>query len=481
MRLRNTIIVLVLAAILGGYALYTGINLEPVETPKLLKIKAGDIERITLKYPGREIDLKRGSKDKWELLKPIEADANQTAVNSLVTSIADCEVKRTVEEKPASLAPFGLDKPRVVVTVTVKGKGKLPAIEVGKTTPVGASAYVKTAAKPAVLLTDSSFQAAMIKTANDLRSHMLMAFNTNNVSKLTIQHLDGSEIEVDRNKRRWEIVKPAAYLADRSTVNGILDSLNRARVTEFISDNPTDLSQYGLKSPHLTVTVALKKKGENESLFFGFKQPEAGKNGIYVRVGGRDSVYTVATSLLPDIDKSVNALRDKTLLAFDPAKVEHVVVTIDGKQFTLARAKGGKWNVIQDGKTSPAHVAVVENFLDQIKTLKGKKIIEDPMTDPAKYHMDKPTEQIALYDQDGKEIGAVTLAEFGKSVQANQSSKGTRVLNAVFDYATSTTSKAVYSMAQYDVSQLRQNADQFRVQPKPTPTPEASPTPSASK
>jgi Domain of unknown function (DUF4340) len=481
MRLRNTIIVLVLAAVLGAYALYTGINLKPVETPKLFKIKAGDIESITLKYPDREIALRRGAKGKWQLLKPIAADANQSAANSLATSIADCEVKRTVEEKPGSLAAFGLDKPRVVVTVTVKKTGKLPAIEVGKTAPVGASAYIKTAAKPAVLLTGSSFQAAMIKTANDLRSHVLMAFNSGDVDRLTIRHLDGSEIEVDRNKGKWEIVKPAAYPADESTVDGILDSLSGARVADFVSDNPTDLSQYGLDFPHLAVTVTLKKKGGTESLFFGFKQPTAGKNAIYARVGGRNSVYTVESSLLSGVDKSVDALRDKTVLAFDPARVEHAVITIDGKQFTLARAKGGKWNVVEDGKTSPAHVAAVENFLDQVRNLKGKSIVEEPMTDPARYHMDKPTEQIAIYDKDGKEIGAVKLAEFGESVKTKKSSKGAMVVNSIFDYATSTASKAVYSLAQYDLSQLRQNADQFRVQPKPTPTPEASPTPSASK
>src|SRR5438874_7012095 len=151
MRFRNTIIMLVLLAVVGGYAWIIANKSVPEETPKLFpKLKPDEITQVDLKYPDSEIVVDRTADGKWELSKPFKTDADQTACNNLARAIADVELKKTVEEKPAELAPFGLDKPEVVVTIAVKGKGKQPAIEVGKTTPVGFSAYFKTSDKPAV-------------------------------------------------------------------------------------------------------------------------------------------------------------------------------------------------------------------------------------------------------------------------------------------------------------------------------------------
>ena len=109
------------------------------------------------KYPDREIEIARDQSGKWQILKPIRTDANQTTCDNLAREIADCDLKKTLQEQPADLKPFGLDKPLAVVTVTTKSKGVLPSILVGKNTPVGFSAYIKTSDKPAVLLTSSAF------------------------------------------------------------------------------------------------------------------------------------------------------------------------------------------------------------------------------------------------------------------------------------------------------------------------------------
>src|SRR5208282_5199406 len=93
----------------------------------------------------------------WRLVKPIGADAEQTAANNLARAIADCAVVRTADEKPADLERFGLKPPATTVTVTTFDKKTLPAIEVGKSTPVGFNAYIRLADSPAVLLTEAVF------------------------------------------------------------------------------------------------------------------------------------------------------------------------------------------------------------------------------------------------------------------------------------------------------------------------------------
>ena len=59
MRLRNTIIVLVLFAIVGGYAFIVSHYSETEATQKLIAVKQDDIAKIELKYSDRDIVLER--------------------------------------------------------------------------------------------------------------------------------------------------------------------------------------------------------------------------------------------------------------------------------------------------------------------------------------------------------------------------------------------------------------------------------------
>ena len=117
MRLRNTIIVLILFAIVGGYAFVVGHYSANEEKPKLINVKPDDIAKIELKYSDRDIVLERDKGKSWRLVKPVGADADQTQANNLARAIADGVLVRTVDDKPADLAPFGLKPPTTTITV----------------------------------------------------------------------------------------------------------------------------------------------------------------------------------------------------------------------------------------------------------------------------------------------------------------------------------------------------------------------------
>src|SRR5208282_1151910 len=181
MQLGRTIIALVLLVVVGTIAYLVSRRTPVEETTRLFKIDQPDITKIDLKYPDREIEIGRDKSGKWQILKPIQADADQTTCDNLARAIANCEIKKTLQEKPADLKPFGLDKPAVVVTITTKKQGVMPTIDVGKTTPVGFSAYIKTSDKPAILLASSAFPPGMQKKLDDLRDRELMSFKVDDV------------------------------------------------------------------------------------------------------------------------------------------------------------------------------------------------------------------------------------------------------------------------------------------------------------
>jgi hypothetical protein len=466
MRFRNTIIVLVLLVIVGGYALIVGLGSRPEERTKLLGISGDDIAKIDLQYPDREIVLERSKGGIWQLSKPIGGDADQFQANNLARAIADCEVTGTVEENPADLEPFGLAKPRTVVTVNTFDKKPHPSIDVGKATPVGFNAYIKTSDKPAVLLTSSSFPSGMNKTVNDLRDRDLMSFKIDDVQKFTLARDSDPPVEIVRDGDKWKIVKPAPYPADDTQVREALGTMVNAKASDFPNDKPGSVTQYGLEKPHITASVTLKN-GETQSLLFGFKQPEEGKGGIYARRGERAPVYVVPAYVMSGLNKSALDFRDRTILSFDPSAIDSIKIKLSSGEFTLKRGESGKWVVIDNGKTSDGDVPVIERLLSQLHSLKGNSIVADPMPSAEPFGLSNPPIDITLVGKDGKEIGEVKLAKI-EVKPTTPSMPGEPAKPRPEYYASSSANKAVYSLGDFSFAQLNKLAEMYRAKAAPT-------------
>lgn len=460
MRFRNTLIVLVLLVVAGGIAYWTQSHLPTKSSKYLLDVKPEDITRITLKYPGRTIVVARAKDGKWDLVEPIKVPADANAIATLTTEIAHCSIKRVVEEHPKDLANFGLLHPQTTILAET-AKGPLPAIEVGKSTPVGYNIYIKAANKPAVLLTAAEFGPGTNRSVDDLRDRTLLKFNVAQVHKVTIDRAGSPEIELDREQGKWRITKPTAYAADSFTVEQFLSALSNARVNEFINDHPKEVAQYGLNKPRIRIAIYTGKGNARESLVVGSQIIKAGQEGFYVQRGESPAVYTIHNWLFADIDKSLNDLRDKTVFAFEPSKVEKIKLAESGNTFVVSRQAKGKWRDTGsiEGEVDPIKV---EQFMDHLRTLRANSIVEDSPTDLGKFGLNRPTLAITLIGKDGKELG---WARFARIARHNENSKGQMMKAAqrVDYYAMSSRQPTLYALYDYDYNDLAKTAKALQI------------------
>ncbi len=476
MRFRNTVIALLLLLLVGGYAFVQYRYSVTESAKKLYAIKPEDISRIELRYPDRVIEVERGDGGAWRIVKPVGVDADQIAAANLARAIADCEIQRTVDEKPAALAPFGLDNPQVIVTVTTKDGKTWPGIVLGKMTPVGFAVYLKTTDKTAVMLASSAFQAGMNKTVDQLRSRELMGFKVDDVQQLTIERDNGEKIRISRDGDKWKIIKPAEYPADSLAVRQYLTTLVNAKVADFITDTPATVSQYGLDKPHVTVTVHTGNDASgHESLLIGFKETDEGKSGYYARRGERTPVYTVHGWVLSALDKTLLDMRDKTVMTFDPAAVATVKVERGSGAYTLKRDPLGKWTVDESGKIAEAGAATVQRFLENLRELRAQSILADPMPSTTLFGMDKPAAAITLEDRDGKQIGWYKFAQVqvenpGPAIPGEPEGPRTE------QFATASSSKAVFSLNEFNYQRVDRAASHFKASATAPGAPQASAT-----
>src|SRR5208337_574041 len=141
---------------------------------------------------------------------------------------------------------------------------------------------------------------------------------------------------------------------------------------------------------------------------------------------------------------------------FVNAKVDRMTFVSGGSKFTLKRLGPDKWQVA-DGGTAAADAGAVERFLDTLRFLKGSAIVEDPLGDPAKYGLDKPSEEIQVTGEDNKDLGSLKLAKLtpepAKNAPPDQK-------NEAEYYVTSSAGSAVYAIDDYTFDQMNKTADQ---------------------
>jgi hypothetical protein len=405
MRFRTTIILVLLLLGLGAYVYWVEYPNAQQEAKKktLVDFTADDATEVSLVYADREIALKKTG-DEWRLTKPLEALADSTTVKNLVNAIAECEVKKELTEAAADLSQYGLDKPLVTVTVKMKNKA-LPAIVVGKNTPVGASTYVQRADDKKVVLTNSAFRSGMDKTVKDLRDKTILAFTDDDLQKLQISTPD-TTTELVRKEGTWRIERPEAWPADAVAVRSFLSTLRSMRATDFPADAPTDLAAYGLDNPRLRIVLTIGKENLEKQVLLG-KQGE--KNELYVQASGQPTVYTVSDWVFRDLNKTAGDFRDKTLLAFDRDKIGAVEVQRqDGASFKLVRGDNKAWRV--DGNDGQPNESAITQFLSELHELKGYEVLADHPSDLAQFGLDHPLLTLTVFGEDKQQAGAVLLA-----------------------------------------------------------------------
>ena len=459
MRVRTTIGLLVLLLGLIGYVCWVEVPKAQQEAKKktLFEFKADDATDVSLAYDDREIVLKKSGTD-WRITKPIDAAADNSSVNNLVTAIADCEVKKELTDASSDLSQYGLDKPFVTIHVKLKDK-ELPAVSVGKNAPVGFATYVQKADDKKIVLASSAFRSGMDKKVKDLRDKTIVSFDDKDVQKVQL-HGEKKDVTLAQKDGHWDIEQPGPYAADGDTVRSFLSTLRSMRAVDFPADQPTDLSTYGLDAPQLTITLYLGKDNTEKRLLFG-KQTD--KKEVYVQGSGQPTVYTVSDWVMRDVGKDVPDFRDKTVLAFDRDKLTAVEgKRKDGGHFKLVRGEDKQWRV--EGETAKPVETAITQYVSDLHDLKGYEIAADHPTDLAALGLDTPVLTLTAFGEDNKAVGTVLL--------------GLRPGGAKKDYtAMSEGGPTAFLIRDYLFTRLDKHAPDFVEKPTPAsgaPTP-ASP------
>ena len=200
------------------------------------------------------------------------------------------------------LAPYGLDAPRLTVTV---GLGSSAAtLLLGDTSPAG-TVYARDGARGLVFTVDESLASELEQGVDEYRRKDLFAFRPFNATALEIEH-EGErwtfaleEAEEEEDGDAWRRTSPDAADVERADMDDLLAKLSNLRAESFEPSRDGT----GLDAPAATVTVTFDE-GEQERVAVGRTGDD-----VFAVSGGEPGAAQVNTRSWEDAIEALDPLR----------------------------------------------------------------------------------------------------------------------------------------------------------------------------
>lgn len=254
----------------------------------------------------------------------------------------------------------------------------------------------------------------------------LLPFAAKDVTEFWINNIKGNlQIRVVRNQSGWQIVQPLSANGDVKAIEKLLTNIITARKDAILFDqvDSAKLAELGLAAPGIEMGM---RSGHGETVIvFGEKGPT--NNIAYIMFKGKPEVYRVHSDLREEASKDTYALRDKTILDFDPVKMRRLEIVKSGAGRVVIEQIQGKWNMLEPAPARASMEKVLE-YLYNIKNGEIKAFADESPTDLAPYGLASPMLQLTIY-QEQKEmpyiltIGAKDRAKRAYFARVNQMKK----------------------------------------------------------
>lgn len=189
----------------------------------------------------------------------------------------------------------------------------------------------------------------------------------------------------------WQMIEPTQVDADPPEAIGLAQAIANLESVREVVDNPSDLKQFGLAEPQ--ITVEFKAEGGAAGSFkLGNKSATQGE--MYALKGGDDTVFLISAFQESTFNREPFALRDKKILKFDREKADTLTLVKGGNAMELSRT-GSDWRVVQP-VPSRSDYSAVEGFITRLSSANMSTLVEENATDLAKYGLDKPAMTVTI-------------------------------------------------------------------------------------
>ncbi len=410
-RYRFTILLAVVLAGLGAYLYFLELPAERTQVlsetqeKKIVPFEMGEITGLSVRSDQTEIVLAPGENRTWKITAPLQTHADSREVDSLLRALLLGKVSRVVEEKATALAPFGLEHPSAVLTISAGSRQE--TLSLGDVGPISATLYAMRASDRKVLLTDLAPKAFLNKTLMTFRDRQVLRFDQTKAERLRLIY-PKTEIVLyqmqENDKKKWKIRAPLEADADQTTVRTLLFKLEDLKALGFIDPGPEHAAlTKKLTKPKAKITVHVDGADRTVRLF----QPDPASGEAYAVTTPEAPIYRINPATIKDLTKEVFALRDKRLLGMDLPDLVMLAVKTRGEQYVLIN-QNNEW-VLEDHPEEKLKQEAVDLFVSRVVNLPAELRVTEREGPLAQYGLKHPATEFTATAKDGKKRSRVAL------------------------------------------------------------------------
>ncbi len=394
MKLKNTLILLVIFIILGAYVYFVEIKKhrkdEQVEkeSKKVFTLVKDSINTLIFKNLNQEFSLKK-EQNEWKITYPLETGADNSTINAMLTSLINAEKDKIFNVMPHDLFQFGLDNRSTVIQVSAT-TGDSDSIRIGEDTPVGS--YVFAYKKDSTVFTiNRSVKNSFNKKLFDIRDRKLLHFNRTDVRYLSLIRESG-KIEFEKSEGSDWIIPSINRPADNSKVSSILSKLENNKAKAFVDELGTQLKKYGLQRPTYQVELLLGPEKGQKRLFISNKL-----NGkYYAKDEIRKPIFEIDSALVKDMNQKLTDFRSKDFASFARNDVNRIVVQYSDTLFTCLKDSANNW-YLDDSTHQMVKSSEINSFFSSLDYTNISDFVKDGNFNVKSYGLDKPSLKLSLY------------------------------------------------------------------------------------
>jgi len=430
--LRNSSTYLYLAVFLGLICYLTFIDKKLPGTKdqeeaenQLFKLDPDDVTSLEVKNV-HGLYIFQKNNNHWEIKSPVVTLADGATINGIISQIAFAQPQRTIKIEGSDkdlddLKKWGLT-PTPAERVVIHTKDKQYILLDGRKTAISDSVYARASERKnePVRVVPNALKQALQKDLPDFRSRNVFDFEPDKVTKLATRTAEtattpGQQCEVDSKDGKWTLQMPLVARASDQEVQGLINKILSLHIVDFVTDDASNLSQYGLTTPSATLSVTIKpdpaKPDEDLVLEIGGPVPNK-PDQVYAQRLKSNSVFTLTRANVDELLKALPNVRDRHVLAFDPGKAT-------GLTFSYGTLKGqiekehDLWRTVGDS-AGRADVGRATDMLAKLSQLETTPVVKDSATDLKPYGLDKPLGKIVVQSPEFKPGPTLTL-KIGKT------------------------------------------------------------------
>jgi hypothetical protein len=345
---RNIVIlVVVLVALIGAYFIVkplVGTEEEVSARIEVINMDSEKVVEMTIENSDGKFVFNK-NEGQWAMLSGGDFVIDTYRVESIASNVCDLYAYKMVDENPEDLGLFGLDKPVLISAKT--SDGETVEVEVGNLTATKQAYYMKKKGENTVYTIPTYAGEILASRKKDLRNKYILDVIDSAVTELALTKNGKLTFSaVNTSDSGWTIKEPIESGVDMIRMDNVLAALVRAEITDYIEEDPKDLSQYGLDEPSYIVKAA----AATQKITMLLGDVKENYKEVYGMLEGTNEVFVINPSTLGFLDITTVEIIDGFIYAPYIYDVTDIEVKMDGETINLKIEKIEDTNNSEDEK-----------------------------------------------------------------------------------------------------------------------------------